>query len=66
MPLPPSEIARIEEKISEEDEEIARKRARLDGVGPVEKAEIELDISEREGLVRGWVNQLRVGEVGFG
>jgi hypothetical protein len=66
MPLPPSEIARIEQEIREEQAEIERKQARLPHVGPEEKAKIEQDIRGREGLIRSLINQLRVGEVGFG
>ncbi len=61
--LEPADRAAIEEKIRLEDNEIARKRARLKIVGPIEKAEIERDIEEREGMVQFWVNQIRSSEM---
>jgi hypothetical protein len=66
MPLPPSEIARIQERISEQRKEIARKQARLPGVGPVQRAEIEREIEAHEGTLRSLEEELRIGEVGFG
>lgn len=66
MQLPPSEIARIEERISEQRREIARKQARLPGVGPVQRGEIDRDIEAHEGTLRSLENELRMGEVGFG
>jgi hypothetical protein len=66
MPLPPSEISAIEERISEQRTEIARKQARLSGVGPVQRAEIEREIEAHKGTLGSLENELRVGEVGFG
>jgi hypothetical protein len=62
MGCPPGEIENLRTKISEEEHEIQRKRGRLSGVGPVERGEIEKDIEAREGLVRDYINQVRVCE----
>ena len=63
MSLSPAERAAIEEKISLEEHHIQQKRARLGHTGPVQKAEIEKDIEESEGLIRGWVNEIRTSEM---
>ncbi len=63
MSLSPEERAALEQRVSEEQDEIERKRHRLaTGVGPIQQAEIEKDIGEREGLIRGWIAQIRASE----
>lgn len=44
MPVPPAERARIEEEISTQAKEIEMKVGRFGGVGPKQKAEIEVEI----------------------
>jgi hypothetical protein len=52
----------IEGQISAEEHHIQQKQERLaKGVGPLGRIEIEQDIQGSEGLIRGWINQLRIG-----
>lgn len=58
MALSPDELSDRENKIAEMNAQIERKRARLaEKVGPIQEREIEQDIEEKEGLVRGWMNE---------
>jgi hypothetical protein len=58
MALSPDELGDREAKIAAMNAQIDLKRARLDGgTGPIEAREIEQDIEEKEGLVRGWMNE---------
>jgi hypothetical protein len=66
MPMPPAERARLEEEISAQAKEIEMKIGRLGGVGPKQKAEIEVEIQEHEGALRNLQNRLRMGETAFG
>ena len=62
MTLSPGERKAIEDQISAEQKHIQQKQERLaKGVGPLQRVEIERDIQDSEGLIRGWINQLRMG-----